>query len=62
MRAIVAITAMLVLSSCVSREEILQRDSRTCAEIGFAPGSARYEDCVLKLQSSRLSHDHHGHR
>lgn len=61
MRPATLIAVALTLSSCVSREELLRRDRLTCAEIGFAPGSAQYTNCVLELQSSRLS-DHHGRR
>ena len=60
MRTAILVGLALILSACVSREDLLNRDRQTCAEIGFSPGSQRYQDCILQMQSARLS-DHAGH-
>lgn len=51
----------MVLSACVSREELLARDRQTCTEIGFAPDSADYRNCILQLEAARLHGYHHGY-
>lgn len=61
MRAMVLIAVTMVLTACVSREELLQRDGLTCADIGFAPGSEQNANCLLQLQSSRLRGHHAGY-
>lgn len=57
-RTMALVAALTLLISCVSREELLRRDSLTCADIGFAPGSEQYMNCLLQLQSSRLRGHH----
>lgn len=49
-----------LISACVSREELIARDSRTCSEIGFAAGTPEHRDCVLRLEAARLQ-GHHYH-
>lgn len=58
MRGLLLIAAMTILTSCVSRDELLQRDRQTCAEIGFAPASESYMNCLLQLQSARVRGHH----
>lgn len=59
MRGLILFSAVMFLSSCVSREEVLTSDRQTCATIGFAPETDQYRECVLTLQSSRLQGHHH---
>lgn len=53
----VSILAMLLLTPCVTRKGLPQRDRLICADMRFAVRSEPYENCVLQLQASRLS-DH----
>jgi hypothetical protein len=50
-----------LLASCVTRAESFAQDRQTCADIGFAPDTDQYKDCLLRLQASRLQ-GHHGVR
>lgn len=50
---------VLLLSACVSREAIIAGDELTCTEIGFAPGTPDYRDCVLRLETARLQGHHY---
>ena len=62
MLRLAALSALaLLLSACVSREEVIARDELTCTEIGFAPGTPDHRDCVLRLEAARLQGHHHSY-
>jgi len=43
----------LLLSACVTAEEIAAADNRECIELGFEPGTEGYGNCRLKLREIR---------
>lgn len=61
MRILPSVLLAILLSACVSREELLARDRLTCTQIGFAADSSDYRNCVLQLEVARLHGYHHGH-
>lgn len=61
MRMLPSVLLAIILSACVSREELLTRDRLTCTQIGFTPNSPDYRNCVLQLEAARLHGYHRGY-
>ncbi len=56
------VAASLLLSACISRQEMLARHRAACATYGFDPGSEQYSNCLLQLDVGDYGYGHHGKR
>jgi hypothetical protein len=54
-RLILLISLCLSAAGCASRAEIIAYDRDTCTQIGYTPDTPDFRNCVLNLQSARLS-------
>ena len=52
-RLTACLLVFLVLSGCVTRQEIDAADHQECIDLGFVPGTEGYGNCRLKLREIR---------
>ena len=50
----------LLLSGCVSRQDMVLRHQATCESYGFTPGTEAYSNCLLQLDMGDYGYSHHG--
>ena len=61
--AFVTITVgSLLLSACISRQDMLVRHRAACVTYGFTPGTEQYSNCLLQLDVGEYGYGHHGRR
>lgn len=54
--------AGLLLTGCISRQEMLARHRTACVTYGFTPGTESYANCLLQLEVGDYGYGHHGRR
>jgi hypothetical protein len=53
-RLLVLFPVAIALCACsVPHNELLARDREECVQFGFQPGTDRFSDCLLKLDTGR---------
>lgn len=50
-----AMLLALVLAGCSNEEAFIAADHAKCRELGFQPGSADYDVCLLEIQRRRTT-------
>ena len=61
--ALLGVTAAgLLLSGCISAQEMALRHRSACERYGFTPGSEAYSNCLLQLDVGEYGYSHHGKR
>jgi hypothetical protein len=54
--------AGVLLSGCISRQEMVRRHQSACKSYGFTPGTEPYAYCLLQLDVGDQGYGHHGRR
>ena len=54
-RLLILFPVAIGIGACttMSHQELLARDREECTQFGFQPGTDRYSDCLLKLDTGR---------
>lgn len=60
--AAIVLGSSLLLSACISRQEMLVRHQAACVNYGFTPGTEQYSNCLLQLDVGDYGYSHHGRR
>lgn len=60
--AAIVLGSSLLLSACISRQEMLVRHRAACVTYGFTPGTEQYSNCLLQLDVGDYGYGHHGRR
>jgi hypothetical protein len=50
----------LLLSGCISPQEMVLRHRAACESYGFTPGTEAYSNCLLRLDMGDYGYSHHG--
>ena len=52
----------LLLTGCISRQEMALRHRSACESYGFTPDTEAYFNCLLQLDAGDYGYSHHGRR